>query len=273
MSGTQTDASRVDGGPYALGDAPASVILLHGLTGTPFEVRHLAERVHELGYMAEAPLLAGHQDLDALERSRWTDWYDSAAAVLDRHRAAGRRVVLLGFSMGSLLALLLAARRPDDVAGLVVISVPLEQPRWMQHAITGLAALRRKPIVGRWIGGRRKRQRPDVRIQSEQARSPSLPAFPYPALREFVALQEEARKCLPRVRAPLLVLHGKYDHSAPVEHSARVAQAVSSPEVRRVILPRSFHIVGRDLDRDRASEEVTRFVTEVLGPVESEPSQ
>ncbi len=262
----------VDAGPFELGRGSASVILLHGLTGTPFEVRPLADRIHAAGYAAHAPRLAGHTDLRALEDSTWRDWYGSAEAVLDDHRKRGRRVVVLGFSMGALLALRLAAKRPDDVAGVVAISVPLEQPRWQRHAIAGLASLRRKPLVGRWIRPRTKQRGPDIRIWREQARSPSLSAFPYPSLREFVALQREVRACLPRVRTPLLLIHGRLDHTAPVEHSARVAQAVSSPDVRRVILPRSFHIVGRDLDADRAADEVTRFVTKVLGPTESEPS-
>ena len=185
--------------------------------------------------------------------------------------AAAHRVMLLGFSLGSLLSLRLAALRASEILGVAALSVPLAFPPWQRTAIGALARLRATRGIGRWIGMLPK-DGPDVRIERAFRQSPSLRGFPFPALAEMIALQDEVRDLLPHVRAPLLLLHGQHDHIAPVEHSARVAQRVGSSAVQRVVLPRSFHILAHDLDRDQACTEVVRFATSVLQPHDLEPS-
>jgi carboxylesterase len=256
----------VDPRPVAVGEGERGVVLLHGLTGTPYEVKSMAQALAGQGFAVRAPLLAGHTDLGALERVTWRDWYTSAAESFDGLLDGGRRrVIVLGFSMGSLLALRLAALRPDVVAGVVAISVPLSLDPWKRTAIATLARLRTSPLLGSMVGMLPKRSGPDVRIQRELQNSPSLRGFPYPALAELVALQDEVADLLPHVRAPLLLVHGRLDHTTPPEQSTRVAQRVGSSRVELEILPRSFHIVGLDLDRDRACERITRFAVSVLG--------
>ncbi len=254
-------ALPVDPRPIVRGDAEAGVLLLHGLTGTPHEVHPIADAVDEAGYAIRAPLLAGHADLDALERSTWRDWYDSAHAAFESlHDGGRRRVVVVGFSMGSLLALRLAALRASQVEGVVAISVPLRFAWWQRRAILAMAKLRGNRLLRSTVGVLPKDGGPDIRVMREVDGSPSLEGFPYPALAELLALQDEASDLLPHVRAPTLLLHGRYDHTAPVELSAEVSQALGSSRVEREVLPRSFHGVGLDLDRAQACATIVRFL-------------
>lgn len=260
------DASLVDPRPIHRGEGTRGVLLLHGLTGTPYDVAPFADALHARGFAVRAPLLAGHADLRALETTSWHDWYATAEAAFDELRAHGRRrVLVLGFSLGSLLALRLSALRGPDVLGVVAISVPLALASWQRAAIGALARLRATPGLGR-IVGMLPVEGPDVRSERAFRQSPSLRGFPFPALAELVALQDEVGDVLPHVRAPLLVLHGRHDHTAPVEFADRVAQRVGSSHVHKVVLPRSFHIVAHDLDREHAQAEVVRFALTVLGP-------
>jgi carboxylesterase len=257
--------SAVDPRPIALGEGSRAVLLLHGLTGTPYEVEPIARSLHARGFAVRAPLLAGHGSLADLEQSTRLDWLSTAEQALADLREAGRRqVVVLGTSMGGLLALRLAALRPQDVAGVVAASVPLELPAVHRSAVAVLSRLRRTPLLGRVIGMLPK-EGPDVRVERVSRQSPSLRGFPFPALAELVALQREVNELLAEVKAPLLLLHGELDHSAPASHSARIAQRVGSARVRSVLLPRSFHILGRDLDRDQVCTEVVRFAVATLG--------
>jgi carboxylesterase len=271
----QTFMPAVDPRPIVLSGNGAGVLLLHGLTGTPHEVRPMAEALHAAGYAVRAPLLAGHTDLGALERSTWRDWYASAREAFEalqdsssRPSGAGggrRPVIVLGFSMGSLLALRLAALHRHEVAGVVAISVMLRLPGWKRGAIHALARMRASRLLRDVVGVHRKRSGgSDIRVQREVEGSPSLRAFPYPTLCEFVALQEEVTELLPHVRAPTLLLHGRFDHTAPVEHSELCAQRLGAAQVWRQVLPRSFHVVGLDLDRDRVCAEVVDFATRIF---------
>lgn len=251
----------MDPRPIARGDADVGVLLLHGLTGTPHEVHPLADALHEAGYAVRAPLLAGHADLAALEKSTWRDWYASASEAYEQLRGdAPREVAVLGFSMGALLALRLAALRSGEVRGVVAISTPLRFPWWQRRAILAMAKLRGSSLLRATVGILPKDGGPDIRVMREVDDSPNLEGFPYPALAELLALQGEVADLLPHVRAPTLLLHGRYDHTAPVELSAEVSQALGSARVERKILHRSFHGVGLDLDRDEACGAVVQFV-------------
>lgn len=247
----------------ALGDGARRVLLLHGLTGTPAEVRPIAEALHAAGFAVRAPLLPGHGDAESLAEQGWTAWYGAAAELL-RSLAEGGRVLVVGFSMGALLALRLAAVERERVAGVAAISVMLELPAWQAALARGLAALRHHPRLGRFVGHFPKRA-VDVRISAHSRGSPSLRVFPYAAIASLADLQRDVQLRLGHITAPLLLLHGRHDHTAPAAFSERVSQAVASERVRRVVLPDSFHIVGVDLDRPQASAEVVAFARAVLG--------
>ena len=83
-----------DDGYVLEGDNGSSVILIHGLTGTPVEVRFLAGFLNRKGYTAICPRLANHgEDISVLKHTRWQDFYRSvrdAEAVKRAVRGAGR---------------------------------------------------------------------------------------------------------------------------------------------------------------------------------------
>jgi carboxylesterase len=227
----------------------------------------MADALHRAGYAVRAPLLAGHTDLESLESSTWRDWYAGALEAFEDVRDGGRRhVIVLGFSMGALLALRLSALRGTEIDAAVSISVPLHVSRWKKRAITTLARLREAPMLRDFIGVFSKSTGPDIRVQRQVEDSPSLGGFPYPTLAELVALQEDVEDLLPHVRVPLLLIHGALDHTASPADSERVAQLVASERVERVVLPRSFHVIGLDLDRDHACTEIVGFANSIFKP-------
>src|SRR2546428_5976498 len=96
--------------PFALGDGPDACLLLHGLTGSPAEVRPVGEALAAAGFRAFGPLLPGHgtrpDDLDVITRAEMIEAARNAFLSLK----GSRRVYLCGLSMGALLAIHLAAK-------------------------------------------------------------------------------------------------------------------------------------------------------------------
>jgi len=85
-----------------------AVVLLHGLTDSPYSLRHIASRYAEHGFVAIGMRMPGHGTVPAgLTDVRWEDW---AAATRLAVREARRRVPaplplhLVGFSNGGALA-------------------------------------------------------------------------------------------------------------------------------------------------------------------------
>lgn len=264
MRARQHSAPVVDPRPFALGPTDgAPVLLLHGLTGTPWEVRPFAEGLAEAGYFARGPLLAGHASLAELEATTWRDWFSSAEQAfveLSRRPTGQRPVTVVGFSMGALLALRLAALRREWLASLVIVGVPLSLEPWQRTAIDALARLRGTRLLHGLVGHMPKPWGVDISLEEAREHHPALPAFPYGSLAELAELQDDVRRRLPDVRAPLLILHGAHDHSAPVANSELLATQVGSEQLRRVVLPRSFHHVALDCEAARARDEVIDHV-------------
>ena len=249
-----------DGRPFDLvhEDPERGILLLHGFTGTPFEVRYLGERLHARGYSVVAPLLPGHGGTPAeLNATTWHDWHAAVGRHLDALRARCRRVALVGFSLGGLLALHLASRRGAELAALASLGAPL----WFPPPVTfGIRALRRIPglvAVPKGGGGG-----PDVRDPEVRRQSPSLPAFPVRALGSLLDFTEVVRAELGSVRVPLFVAHARNDHVAPFACADELRRRVGSRDTRYLPLDRSFHQIPIDVEKDLLAHELGRFLDE-----------
>ena len=96
----------------------AGVLLAHGITGAPTEMKPLIKALAAAGFTVSCPQLAGHcSTLAELKRTRWEDWYGSLQSALEVLRQRCETVCVSGLSMGALLALILAARNPNEIAG------------------------------------------------------------------------------------------------------------------------------------------------------------
>jgi alpha-beta hydrolase superfamily lysophospholipase len=95
-----------------------AVVLLHGLTDSPYSLRHIARRYYDLGYVVIGLRTPGHGTVPgALTTSSWQDWL--AATRLAVHEArrrvtAGRPLHLVGYSAGGALALKYALDAIED---------------------------------------------------------------------------------------------------------------------------------------------------------------
>src|SRR5216110_2127195 len=96
--------------PFALGSGPDACLLLHGLTGSPAEVRPVGEALAKAGFRAVGPLLPGHggkpEDLYTVTRE---DLLQAAQEALLSLTGA-RRIFLCALSAGALLGIHLASR-------------------------------------------------------------------------------------------------------------------------------------------------------------------
>jgi alpha-beta hydrolase superfamily lysophospholipase len=97
-----------------------AVVMLHGLTDSPYSLRHIARLYQQRGYVVIAIRLPGHGTVPAgLSKVAWQDW--SAAtrlAVREARRRIGssRPLHIIGFSNGGALAMKYALDALDDKA-------------------------------------------------------------------------------------------------------------------------------------------------------------
>src|SRR5581483_10301797 len=107
-------AAAEDAAPFSLGPATAQAgaLLVHGFTGSPFEMRLLGEHLAARGLAVEGPLLPGHRSTTAaLAATGWRDWLAGVERAFEKLQSRAPRVAVCGLSLGGLLTLELARRR------------------------------------------------------------------------------------------------------------------------------------------------------------------
>lgn len=238
--------------PYAGGpDEGVGVLLCHGFSGSPRSMRPWAEHLAGAGFRVLLPRLPGHgTSWRELNVTGWADWYATVErALLDLAGATGRPVFAAGLSMGGALALRLAQRHPDLLAGLVLVNpvISITDPRirvlrLLRHvtpSLGGIAGDVAKPGVDE--GGYRR--------------------TPLHALYSQSLLWAMIRADLPTVRLPLLVYRSRQDHVADPSSVALLRTRTSSTDLTFRTLERSYHVATLDHDADAIFAESVDFFT------------
>jgi carboxylesterase len=251
MDASETAPFRLD--PPAARTPRAAVLLLHGFTGSPWEVRPLAEALAARGYHAYAPRLPGHgTSPEALLYVTHVDWEREAEAALAT-LAGFERVFVAGLSMGALLALLLAARHPDRVQGLALMAPAVRLQSRGARVLEALRVFRRHPFDALWVA----KKASDLEDEEMRAQVPLLPRYPAARLRDLFSLQRLAAGAVPAVRAPALVLISQHDHVIDVGAGVALAQRLRDAQLS--MFQRGFHVMTRDVERARLAAEISAF--------------
>ncbi len=240
--------------------------MLHGFTGTPFEMRPLGEFLAERGFAVEGPCLAGHcGDTAELAATRWPDWVASGDRALDILRRRADRVAVCGLSMGGLVTLELAGRRPQDVAAICALSTALSLP---DAALRFVAVTRRLPLL-------RKAALPKLAgsdiLDPEMRRLNGIAQgsawMPLPALASLVDFGRHVRGNLGQVTAPAFLANSRLDHKVPFACLNAVANGLGTKreQIRQLILERSHHVITLDVEREQLFDAVADHITKYAG--------
>jgi carboxylesterase len=245
------------------GRAPG-VLAFHGFGGTTREVELCTEVAHELGLAARARLLPGHgSHARDLARTRFADWFSGAEQAY-RELVANGPLIATGISMGSLMAAKLAIEHPDHVRGLVMLA----NAAWLRPTLAiplrAFSALRLPDFLLAKAGS-------DIADAEARATQISYSADPVYAAIDLERGGRELREQLSRVRCPTLIIHGALDRVCPVSNAQRVANLLGTKDVKVVILPRSHHIVTRDVERADVARELRLFFEKIAAQTPVEP--
>lgn len=244
-------------------------LLIHGLTGTPIELRYISNGLARAGFTVSVPQLAGHcGTLEDLKATRWQDWYQSAEDALLELRKTCDLVIVGGLSMGAVLALRLAAEHPDTVDGATLFAPTFRFDGWSMPWYARFFDLvndtwsadkflftEREPYG---IKNVRFREFVMNAVHSDDSSQAGLPGTPGRSLLQFRYLTKSVNRVLGLIRQPTLVLHPREDDRASLSN-AELLQRRLGGRVTTVVLEDCYHVITLDQQRDVVLEETREF--------------
>ncbi|OKH19293.1 alpha/beta hydrolase [[Limnothrix rosea] IAM M-220] len=195
--------------------------------------------------------------------------------------------LIMGNSIGSLVAAVVAHKYPDKAAAIALLSVPdvaqrqemipaplrpmvgkIEQATMRPWLIRRLFdVLRRRGVLKNWL----KLAYPSLEaLQEELIDIIEAPTADFGAVEAFVALSRRVsrpefcppmKQVLPQIACPILMLWGEKDRFVPV--AIAPALASTNPQIRLQILPNLGHC-----PHDEAPELVYQLFTQWLGEID-----
>ncbi|MTD26915.1 alpha/beta hydrolase [Erwinia sorbitola] len=255
-----------------------AVLLIHGLTGTPKEMGSVAMRLHRYGFTVSIPVLPGHcSDMSALLDSDRQQWLAAIAVEYQRLHRAGYVVFAGGLSVGASLSILLAHQFPE-LRGLALYAITLKCNGWAVSKLSFLLPLllniplfrnhfRFKESFPYGIKNPQLRERVLIKLQSGDSAAAGHTNTPGVILREILRIAAEAKKVMPEIKTPALLIHAQEDDLSDISNSRYVERHYGGKTVF-VRLEQSYHLVTIDQERHRVADITAGFFYQQLNEEE-----
>jgi carboxylesterase len=235
------------------------ILILHGFTANLESVRELFGPLGRFDLKIAAPLLRGHgaASPDQLRGVTWQAWLDDAEKALETLTGIDGKAVVLGHSMGALLALHLAARHPEQVDSIILATPPI---RLNSLLSPGRPFRFLAPLVSHFVDRwelEAKFADPDNAITPEQ-----YEWAPTKTILSMFDLQEETMRITGRVHAPALILQARHESVVLPESAEILTRAIATPHEAKTIIwfEKTDHQIFCDCERNTAVDAVVRFV-------------
>jgi carboxylesterase len=255
---------RIAGGPQG-------VLLIHGLGGTPVEMRYVAQGLARAGYTVHVPQLAGHcATPEELWATTWQHWYESVEEEHQRLRERCSKIIVGGLSMGAILALHHAVQYSNEVSALTLYAPSLWLDGWGIPWYSGFFKL----ITQRWfaqifpfaerdpwgIKDPRIRALIEQAIKSGDSSQAGVAALPGSLMLELRWLVQRVKDEIAKIKQPALIVHPREDDRASLRNVSFLQDNLGGP-VHTVVLNDSYHIVTLDRQRELVLQRTLDFLS------------
>jgi 3-oxoadipate enol-lactonase len=225
---------------------PLGVVFIHGVGGSARAWQPQAETFRAAGYAPLALDLPGYGGRPAIDRIDFEEFSEDVEVQI---AAAGLvRPVLVGHSLGGMIAQTMLRRKPDGYQAVVLVGTSPAfgkpdgdfQKKFVADRLAPLEAGKTMPelaagMINEIIGPAPDPQGKAIAIASMA----SAPASTYKACVEAIVTFEE-RANLGQISVPVLCLAGEFDKNAPPSMMERMAGKI--PGAKFVLLPGLGHL-------------------------------
>lgn len=238
--------------PYFLkGLKTAPVILLiHGYTGSSYDMIWLGRQLNEVGYSVYIPRLPGHgtNKYDFLD-STWRDWLRAVCDAYIDLAVDYEKVYVGGLSMGGILTALVAAKfQPEKIflcaPAFIATNYKIKYTPFLKYFIKSI------PCGKKNCGNDQEYARAIADYSGTEYLSKSA---------DLYHLQKMAIKYLPTIRSQTLTILSKTDKSVPFKVKDLITKNLHTQN-EFFILEESSHIVVNDIAKEYVAQKIIEFL-------------
>lgn len=221
-------------------DSNSCVIAIHGFSSAPKEVEKLSRFLNENNLNVIAPRLDGHGTVpEDLKDKKWEDWYNSISRIICIATLKYKKVYIIGFSTGGLLALLSTKKHYKEFIALVCINAALH--------LNDIRAKTLLPAISFW-NDLVKAFNEDNYAKEYVDNLPENPEINYnkhyiDSIKQLNLLMNKTRKTLHKIRKPILIIQAKDDPVVNPSSAHEIFQNVKSIYKILKIIDASNHVI------------------------------
>ena len=228
------------------------VLLIHGFTGNPAELLLFGKYLNAEGFTVLGIRLAGHGTNEKdLSRTTKEDWINSVIDGFSILHGCCEKVSVIGHSMGGLLTLKLATISSIKIYKLITLSAPI-----FINEELGLKFLPpREECLGLMTKSSRRKLKDVPPAVNRVYRK-----MPFVSIHELVDLLNDVKRNLKRVEFPILIFHGKEDHTANVESAEYIYENVASSKKQIELIDNMGHLLPLSEGRENIFKLTANFL-------------
>jgi carboxylesterase len=232
------------------------ILLVHGWTSTPYEVRRLGKYLNENGYTVYGLMLKGHGTVPKdLEGVVWEEWVEDVKNGITKLRETCGKVYIGGTSIGANLAIIVT-EEDDDIAGLVLMATPYRMRYEAAALFVAKLLLKLKKKY------RKKFYPPTFGVSTTITRIISYQTYPVRSVLEAFKLVQEARKNLGAISQPCLIMQSTHDHIVSRGSMEAIYDQISSKVKKMKYIDKAYHTFISDIKNEHVFEDILNFLNE-----------
>ncbi|MCX5712722.1 MAG: alpha/beta fold hydrolase [Candidatus Omnitrophica bacterium] len=264
---------------FLKGTSDKAVLFIHGITGTPSEMRYQAKALNKAEFNVMCNALPRHcSTLGELKKATWNEIADACEHDLLTLNNDYRKVFVGGISMGAVMSVHLAFKHPHRVSGIIALAPTLfYDGRALHKGQVLMDLVWHIPVIRNMIDIRESwpygLKDEELRSQIERFYRGAIakkfdnkallfgsPFFPLSCLYQHHILAKRVKKELPQVKNPILILHAKEYDRTRSKNARYLYDHIGSADKNLIELENSYHMVTIDLDKDRVAQEMIAFL-------------
>ena len=217
-----------------------AVLVIHGFCGSLWENENLVNYLQQYRNLDVYAYTLPDHEKDFLAKSDYKKWISATEKHVERLIKKYRNVILIGHSMGGVIASYLATKYKIDK--LILIAPSFEYLNFEQNKADALKPKNKK----------------DTAIYNEVVSK--LIRYSPLVLNEFRKLVKEYKDAIKNVKLPTLILHGDDDELVPLSSSEYALNSIKSKNKYLTIIKGGRHRVFLTEQNETICEYIYKFI-------------